>query len=108
MKLGSIHNSNIDTVNLVGIQVKRRLERLGARQVELSRARVQNPEATIVSDIGNHVILRNDLLIRVTSPDEFIIQVPTAIARSIGIRDSLTVHGLDQINAILARIMAAV
>lgn len=107
MRLNTINDAGIDTINVVGMQLKRRLERLGARQVEISRASATNPEATIVSDIGNHVILRSDLLIRVTAPDEFIVQIPTSIAKSIGVKESAVVHGLDEVNQILVRIMKA-
>ena len=107
MKLSDVHNSDVNTINVIGMQIKRKLERLGIRQVELTRASRTNSEATVVADIGDHVILRSDLLIRITSPDEFIVQIPTAIANSIGIKDSTVVHGIDQVGAIIARIAGA-
>lgn len=96
-----------DANNMLAMQVKRKLERLGAKQVEMSRGDISDPEASVVADVGDHVILRSDLLVRITAPDEFIVQIPTQTARLIGIKDSLAIHGIEQLNALLARVMTA-
>lgn len=108
MRLSYLTESrSLNTINMMAHQLKQRFESAGARQVEVEMAQLEGDEATVTADIGEHVLIDNDVVIRITQPNEFLVNIPVTFARIIGIREALTVHDIKTLNAVIERIIKA-